>query len=198
MAKRKALGSNQERIVLFLAENPRKTMSEMQKEFDIPKNSYNLIHNATKALEEIGYVVKGEAVSEKKRPTFPITLTEKGVLYVLSKLSNSKKQKVLKIYASIYPSFVKYQELSEELGDKLAPKLFNHLFSSLQISDNNRNKKEKLDIAFALAEIFSNNFSDEDRNQIVRAAFKVYPEFKEMYRSLMQNLMSEFDLGDSK
>jgi len=190
MAKRKTLGANQEKIVLYLADNPGKTMSDMQKEFDIPKNSYNTIHRSTKVLEEMGYVSKDEETSVKARPIYPIFLTEKGVIYALSKSPNIKeKKKILIAYSSIYPGFKRYVELSQALGDKIFLKLSKYLFRSLEMFDDKKGEDEKAQIGWSLALIFSEEFSDEEREQFFKVIFKIYPEFSESYNKMSESIV---------
>jgi DNA-binding MarR family transcriptional regulator len=192
MAKRKTLGSNQEKIVLYLAEHPEKTMSDMQKEFDIPKNSYNIIHRSTKVLEEMGFISRDEETSVKARPTYPFVLTETGVLYALSKKPNIKdKKKILITYSEIYPEFKRYLALAQELGDKLFSKLSKYLFRSLELFDKKKSKDETIQLGWALAMIFSEEFSDEERDHFFDVIFKLYPEFIPNYNKMSESVIKQ-------
>jgi DNA-binding HxlR family transcriptional regulator len=177
MAKRKTLGSTQEKIVNYLAENPGKTMSEIQQNFDIPKNSYNIIHRSANVLEEMGYIFREVASSEKERPTYPLTLTEKGVFYAVSKSTYSNKIKILKKYESLYPNFEKLLELNDRLGEKITTKLFNNLFSSLQLFDERNSRDEAIQLGSVLAVNVDMEFTDKERKQVMKAVFEMYPEF---------------------
>ena len=189
MAKRKTLGSNQEKIVLYLAENPNKTMSDIQKEFNISKNSYNIIHRSSKVLEEMGYVSRGEGLSDKERPTYPLTLTEKGVLYALSKCLDSEKLIILRNYIPIHHNFEKYNELWNEIGDALFLKLSKYLFPSLQMFNGQNNKNEKVQLGLSLAWLFTEEFTEEERSRVIKAIFKIYPEFKKSYEKMTSEII---------
>ncbi len=193
MAKRKTLGSTQEKIVLYLANNPGKTMSDMQKDFGIPRNSYNVIHRPTKVLEEMGYVTFSEKPSEKARPKYPVSLTEKGVLYALSKTPEIKKiKKILGNYSTIYPGFKRYLELSQELGDELFIKISPNLFYSYSMYDTAKSEDDRLQIGWSLGAIFGSEMDEEDREKFFDVIFKIYPEFLPEFNKMAEQFMKMF------
>jgi predicted transcriptional regulator len=192
MAKRKTLGANQEKIVLYLADHPGKTMSDIQKEWNIPQNSTNVIQRSAKVLEEVGLISRNEDTSIKGRPMYPLLLTETGVLYALSKKQNiNDKKKILFNYSEIYPEFKKYLILAQELGDKMFSKLSKYLFRSLELFDKKKSKDETIQLGWTLAMIFSEEFSDKEREHFFDVIFKIYPEFIPNYNKMSESVIKQ-------
>jgi hypothetical protein len=141
------------------------------------------------SLEEMGYVVKRDDDS--------IILTEKGVLYIISKRPRQYVLPILENYSEIYPDFKRYLQLSEELGHKLFLKIANNLFNSHELMDKKADRRKAVSIGLSLASIFSDEFSDEERGKIIKAILKVYPEFNEPFKENMKQLASFWLESDS-
>lgn len=189
MANRKTLGPIQEKMINYLAENPGKNRNEIRKKLGMPVNDYRTIFYATQALEKKEYLIKGEDNL--------IFLTEKGVLYALSKLPASKVIRILAQYTPIYPKFQRYAILSDKIGEKLFLKLRKYLFTSVQLFDQDQDKNEIIHLGVTLASVFSKEFSEEDRDLIVKSILGAYPEFRKPFEEYIGKFLDYTkNLGD--
>jgi DNA-binding PadR family transcriptional regulator len=109
----KELGSLQEKVLFYLAENPDNHKQGIQQGIAHPTDQYGSISKAVDALEKFGYIESKEAISQKKVKIKIYGCTESGVFYALTK---NQFANVLKILDS-YKSKVKFCESFRQLYD---------------------------------------------------------------------------------
>jgi DNA-binding PadR family transcriptional regulator len=80
----KKLGTLQEKVLFFLAENPENHKQAIQKGINHPDDQYSSILHAVNALLKIGFIESKKAISQKKQEIKVYSCTELGLLYTLA------------------------------------------------------------------------------------------------------------------
>ena len=96
----KELGSLQEKVVFFLAENPENHKQAILKGIEHPAEQYGSVKKAVDKLEELGYIKSKKALSKKNLKIKIYKCTELGVFYALARNSSANILKILEGYKS--------------------------------------------------------------------------------------------------
>jgi DNA-binding PadR family transcriptional regulator len=104
MAQTKNLGSLQEKVLFFLAENPDNHTQNIQKGIGHPSDQYGSVLKAVRSLERLGYVESQEGTSKKKVSIRIYSCTENGVLYALTRNPDAHLEKILNAYKKKHPN----------------------------------------------------------------------------------------------
>ena len=91
----KTLGTLQEKILFFLAENPDNHKQAIQKGINHPTDQYGSISKAVDALKKMGFIESKKATSKKKQEIDSYSCTELGLLYTLAKNRSPDVPKIL-------------------------------------------------------------------------------------------------------
>ena len=94
----KELGSLQEKVLFYLAENPDNHKQGIQKGIEHPTEQYGSVKKAVDTLEGLGYIESKEATSQKNVKIKSYNCTESGVFYALTKNSSANVLKILDAY----------------------------------------------------------------------------------------------------
>jgi len=94
----KELGSLQQKILFYLAENPEKHKQAIQQEINHPSDQYGSISKAVDSLEKSGFVNSKRGKSQKKVDIKIFRCTDQGVLYSLARNPMCNIPRVLDSY----------------------------------------------------------------------------------------------------
>lgn len=94
----KDIGSLKEKVLLFLAEHPKKNTQAIQKELGYPPDQYPNILKAVKALEKLELVKSESGTSTKNVPMKLYSCSDEGIFYVLVKNPNANFLRIFDEY----------------------------------------------------------------------------------------------------
>jgi DNA-binding PadR family transcriptional regulator len=93
----KELGSLQEKVVFFLAENPENHKQAIQKGIEHPNDQYGSVLKAVDAVEKLGYIEFQKTQSQKNVEIKVYKCTELGIFYALAR---NRSANIVKIFDS--------------------------------------------------------------------------------------------------
>lgn len=181
----KELGDLQEKIVQYLAKNPESHNHKILKGINHRLDQYGSIHNATRTLEQQGYIKSKKGLSQKKVEIDFYSLTEMGLIYTLMR----HPEVILEIgdaYVKEYPMIKYFQTQYNCLGHNLAMKAFRLLLQSEVLSGDLT--KAGLN-AFSLGAMSSQNFSSKEVERYLKCLPKgLPPQFRKMVLEYKQRM----------
>ena len=107
----KDLGSVQQKVLFFLAENPDEHKQAIQQGLKYPSKQYSSVLKAVSALEKLGYVESRNETPDKNVKIKVYHCTEAGVLYVLCKNPYADFVRFLDAYKNLNPVFNSFRNL---------------------------------------------------------------------------------------
>jgi DNA-binding PadR family transcriptional regulator len=116
MTQTKNLGSLQEKVLFFLAENPDNHTQNIQKGIRHPSEQYGSVLKAVKSLERLGYVESQKGTSKKKVPIQIYSCTENGVLYALTRNPDADFEKIFNAYREKHPDLASLRSAYDTWG----------------------------------------------------------------------------------
>jgi len=175
MALHRELGSLQEKVLLYLAENPNQHKQSIQKA--LPSKQYGAILHAVNSLEKSGYIESVETRSEKNVKMKLYSLSEKGIRYALSKASEDSILKILDVYKQKFSINEFFLSEYKRLGHELFFKQFKFMMKSLPLLEN-KNKDEAIQQMLFLAIKIHENLSLQEKKQRLKELIDFFPEAK--------------------
>jgi hypothetical protein len=91
----KDIGSLKEKILLFIAENPRRNTQVIQRDLGYPENQYPNILRGVKALEKLELIKSTKSFSTKNVPMDLYSPADQGIIYIMTKKPNADLKKIL-------------------------------------------------------------------------------------------------------
>jgi DNA-binding PadR family transcriptional regulator len=170
------LGSLQEKVLFFLAENPRNHKQAIQKGIEYPDDQYGSVSNAVDALEKLKFITYKKGMSEKKVEIKFYSCTEEGVTYSLANNSDADLKKILTLYKE-YP-FIGLLKTNYETDRDLFNIMFNRMVQVLPMLG--RRKPEEI-IGYILMAFVQDteNLSFKQKVDMLKRLRKFSPQAKE-------------------
>ncbi len=116
MAELKNLGTLQEKVLFFLAENPDNHTQGIQKGIEHKSEQYGSVLKAVKTLQQLGYVESQKGTSKKKVSINLYSGTEKGVLYALTRNPDANFEKIFNAYKEKHPDLASLRSAYDTWG----------------------------------------------------------------------------------
>jgi DNA-binding PadR family transcriptional regulator len=116
MAQTKNLGSLQEKVLFFLAENPDNHTQGIQKGIEHKSEQYGSVLKAVKTLQRLGYIESQKGTSKKKVTINLYSCTEKGVLYALTRNSSADFGRIFNAYKEKHPDLASLRSAYDTWG----------------------------------------------------------------------------------
>ena len=188
------LGSRQEKVLLWVALNPKKHAKDIQSGIDYPQ--YGNINIDVKKLTEYGYLnfVEEPSSEKRKRIVRKYTCTENGVYYALTKSPDSNIIAILENHIDAYPNleflYSEYKRMGEE---EFILWLRNFLIFVPMLG-----KKTFQEIAGDMILFYANMFKQADREErvrIIKSATKNFPNAKQAVKDI-QDILREAEEGE--
>jgi DNA-binding PadR family transcriptional regulator len=119
MAQTKNLGTLQEKVLYFLAENPHNHKQAIQKGIEHPDDQYGSVLKAVEALKDSGCIKWKKGKSMKKVSIKFYDCTEEGAFYALARNPRANVLKILDAYKDQYDSYKALRNLYDAYGHDL-------------------------------------------------------------------------------
>jgi hypothetical protein len=190
------LGSRQEKVLLWVAKNPKKHAKDIQLGINYPQ--YGNINTDVKKLTDYGFLTFIEEPSSEKRKRIvnKYSCTENGIYYALSKSSDSDIIKILETYRSIYPNLDFFYSEYERMGKEG----FILWLRDFLIFVPMLGKNSAEEIISNMLLFYVNKFKESGRDERVRvinSAVKHFPSARKAVDEL-RSVLKEVDKGDEE
>jgi DNA-binding PadR family transcriptional regulator len=183
----KELGSLQEKILFFLAENPENHKQGIQQGINHPADQYGSVSKAVDALETYGFIVPKDAVSQKNVRIKTYSCTESGIFYALTRNPSAKPVKIFEAYKSEVIWCKSLRQLYDVWGHEHFMAYFRDVGDVLPIIQK-KGFDEALPYLFFKAVKLTHSIDKKTRNRNVKEALKLFPENKEMLKEWRKNI----------
>ena len=189
------LGSKREKILKYLAENPKQFVQTIQKELGYPDTQYGSIYKSTHELKKMGYLKSKKGHTLKKDTDF-FSCTEIGVYHVLAKNPDVDIPKILENYKEYELIGFFYKE-RERMNHALFDKLYRMVIKSSTIAEKHPDQA----IPSFLSQIisFEESLTQEERIEFLNEIIEYFPGTKKQVKEALSNiqlLFSSLDLRD--
>jgi hypothetical protein len=181
------LGSRQEKVLLWVAMNPKKHAKDIQSGINYPQ--YGNINTDVKKLTEYGYLsfIEEPSSEKRKRVVKKYSCTENGVYYALSKSPDKKIIKILENYINVYPNLDFLYSEYKRMGEKdFILWLRNFLIFVPMLG-----KKSFDEIVTDMILFYANQFKEMDRKdsvRLIRSAIKNFPNTENAVEKILSIL----------
>lgn len=183
----KELGTLQEKVLYYLAENPDKCKQAIQKGIDHPADQYASILNAVNALKKLEYVKFNVKPSQKKVPIEFYSLTDLGVFYTLVMTPNPNYLKILTAYENQNEAWHGLRLFCLDAGQEMFADVFKGVSEFIPIM-----RKDGMDAAmmqvFLRAHMRARKLKMDVRRKNAKVAMKHYPELKTVMKEWRDNI----------
>ena len=183
----KELGSLQERVLFFLAENQDNHKQAIQQGIQHPSDQYGSVSNAVDALEKLDFLEAKEGLSQKKVKIKIYRCTESGVFYALTRNPSGNVVKILESHQSRIDFCKSLRPLYEVWGHEHFQMYLNDVAAFLPLI-----QKEGLEAAkpYLLMRIMKEmkNIDPETRRKNVKEALRLFPEMRQNLKELQKNI----------
>jgi DNA-binding PadR family transcriptional regulator len=183
----KELGSLQEKILFFLAENPENHKQGIQQGINHPADQYGSVSKAVDMLETYGFVVPKDAVSQKNVRIKTYSCTESGIFYALTRNPSAKPVEIFEAYKSEVDWCKSLKQLYDVWGHEHFMAYFRDVGDVLPIIQK-KGFDEALPYLFFKAVKLTHSIDKKTRNRNVKEALKLFPENKEMLKEWRKNI----------
>ena len=183
----KELGSLQEKVVFFLAENPENHKQAIQKGIEHPAEQYGSVKKAVDKLEELGFIKSKKTLSQKKVEIKNYECTELGIFYALARNSCANILKILDGYESRVEFCKSFRALFNVWGHDHFARFLRDLSEFLPMV---RKNGVELAVPYLLMKITRQmqSLDRKTRKKNVRAVLKQYPHTKQMLKEWRKNI----------
>lgn len=182
----KELGKLQEKVLIYLAENPDNHKQAIQQGIQHPPDQYGSISNAVSTLEKLGYIESKEGISQKKVKIKLYYCNESGVFYALTH-PNNDVIKILESYKSRVEFCNSFRQLYDIWGRENFVRYLRDVAKFLPIV-----KKEGMETAmpYLLMLILEEmkTIDQKTRKRNAQEALKLFPESKKWLNEWKNNL----------
>ena len=183
----KELGSLQEKVLFYLAENPENHKQGILQGIAHPAEQYGSIVKAVDALEKFGYIKSKEATSQKNVKIKIYYCTESGVFYALTKNQSADVLKILDAYKSTVQFCSSFRQLYSAWGQEHFIMFLRDIGYVLPII-----QKNGMDVAMPvlLMKILEQmkSIDQKTRKKNAKEAMKLFPESKTWLKEWKKNL----------
>jgi hypothetical protein len=183
----KELGTLQEKVVFFLAENPENHKQAIQKGIGHPPDQYASVQKAVANLEKSGYIQSKEVLSQKKVTIKSYSCTELGVFYALSRNPNPNITRIFDSYETKVDLCKQLRPLYEVWGQEQFFILLKNVGEILPIVKNHG-------VEYAAPYLIMKSYEQmksldkKTKERNVKETLKQFPETKAMLKEMHKNL----------
>lgn len=183
----KELGSLQEKVLFYLAENPNKNAQEIQNGIEYPSEQYGNVNKAVKALEKLKFAKSKEGKSQKGVDIKLYSCTENGIFYTLARNPKSDIKKIVGNYKQDYQFFTPFLDLYSVWGKERITKFFENSFEFVLIMKKEGQEKA---LSFLLMKILdeAQDLDQKTRKRIAREILKRFPKTRQIMREMKKTL----------
>jgi DNA-binding PadR family transcriptional regulator len=183
----KKLGTLQEKILFFLAENPDNHKQAIQKGINHQPDQYSSILHAVNALKKMGLIESKKATSQKQQEIDVYSCTEIGLLYTLAENRSPDIPKFLNACQAKGEIWKSLKGLYQDIGEKQFLILFRQMADILPMI-----KKDGLENAMIY--LFMRTAKQvqvidlETRMKVAKSALEHFPTLKPTMKEWSDNI----------
>jgi DNA-binding PadR family transcriptional regulator len=182
----KELGSLQEKILFYLAQNPENHKQAIQQGLKHPSDQYGSICKAVDSLEKVGFISSKEGISQKKVKIKIYYCTDLGVFYTLTHSSDNILE-ILDAYKSRVDFCQSFRQLYDVWGQAHLSMYLKDVGKFLPVM-----QKDGVEVAmpYLLMLIFEEmkKIDPQTRKKNAKAALKLFPDSKKHLKEWRDNL----------
>ena len=183
----KQLGSLQEKVLFYLAENPKNHKQAIQQGINHPADQYSSVLNAVNALEKLGYIESEKATSEKNVKIKIYRCTDLGIFYSLTKNSFANIPKVLDKCKERIDFCNSFRALYDVWGHDQFALFLKNIGEFLPMVQKNGVEQA---VPYLLMKMIEQTHSIDPkrRKRNVKEALKQFPQTKQMLKEWRKNI----------
>jgi DNA-binding PadR family transcriptional regulator len=183
----KELGSLQEKVLFYLAENPDNHKQGIQQGIAHPTDQYGSISKAVDALEKFGYIESKEGISQKKVPIKLYHCTESGVFCALTKNQSANVLRILDSYKLRVKFCDSFRQLYDAWGHEHFIMYLRDIGYALPIIQKNGIEAAMPILLMKILEEMK-KIDKKTRTKNAKAALGLFPESKKWLTEWKNNL----------
>jgi DNA-binding PadR family transcriptional regulator len=183
----KELGSLQEKVLFFLAENPDNHKQTIQQGIQYPAEQYCSVKKAVDKLEKLGYIESKEATSQKKVQIKTYSCTELGVFYALIKNSSANIPEVLSAYKNRVEFCKSLQPLYDVWGHDQFALFLKDIGEFLPMIQKSGVEQAVPYMLLKMAKQMQ-SLDPKTRKKNVKEAMKQYPQYEKMLKEMREKI----------
>jgi hypothetical protein len=181
MTQRNSLGTRQEKVLFYIAENPNLDGQAIWQGIKYPSDQTGNIYPTAKKLEKLEYIKSKEGISEKKVKIKLYSCTEKGILYTITYNPVVDVPKVLDNCKGEYNLCNLFRRMYEVLGHDLFMKQAKNIRDILPMAQSEGLEKAA---PFLFMKIFleAKNLDSKKRKKIAKEILEEFPNTKRILK----------------
>ena len=183
----KELGSLQEKVLFYLAENPKKHKQGIQQGINHPAEQYGSVKNAVDALEKLGYFESKEIKSQKNVPIKIYSCTKLGIFYVLTKNAYSDIPRILDTYKDRIDFCKSFRALYDVWGHDHFALFLKNMGEFLPMVQKNGVEYASPYLLMKIAKQMQ-SIDPKTRKKNVKEAMKQFPHTKQMLKEMQKTI----------
>lgn len=183
----KELGSLQEKVVFFLAENPHNHKQAIQKGIEHPSEQYGSVLKAVDAVEKLGYIESKKALSQKKVEIKEYRCTELGVFYSLARNRHADIAKILDSYGDQVEFCKPFRALYNTWGNEHFALFLRNLGEFLPMVQRNGVEQAVPYVLMKMVQL-AQTVDPKTRRKNVKETLKQFPKTKKMLQEWRKNI----------
>jgi hypothetical protein len=183
----KELGSLQEKVLFYLAENPENHKQAIQKGIQHPAEQYGSVLKAVDTLEKLGFIESKKMPSQKNVQIKIYSCTDLGVFYTFAKNPSPNIPKILDAYKSRVDFCKPFQGLYDVWGHDHFVMFLKDIGEFLPMVHKNGVEQAAPYLLMKIAKQMQ-NIDPETRKKNVKEAMKQFPHTKQMLKEMQKNI----------
>jgi DNA-binding PadR family transcriptional regulator len=183
----KELGSLQEKVLFFLAENPEKHKQAIQQGIQHPSEQYGSVLKAVDTLEKLEFIKSKEIKSQKNVQIKIYNCTELGVFYALTRNSDANFLKILDAYKSQIEFCQQFQELYKAWGHDHFASFLKNMRDFLPMVQKNGIEEAMPYLLMKMVNLMQ-SLDPKTRKKNAKEAMKQFPHTKQMLKDIRKNI----------
>lgn len=183
----KELGSLQETVLFFLAENPNMHKQAIQKGIGYPPSQYGNVLKTVNTLEKQKFIKSKKGTSQKKVPIKIYSCTENGVFYALAKNPEGEIKRIVDNHKKDYPIFTPFLDLYSVWGRERTRRFFEHSFEFILIMKKEGQEKA-LSFLLMKMHIEGQDLDSKTRKKIAKDTLKLFPKTRKTMTEMREIL----------
>lgn len=182
----KDLGSKKEKILLYLAENPKQFAQATQRALGYPDSQYGSVYKAIHDLKQKGYLDSELGKSQRGLEIELFSCTETGVLHALTRNPDANINHILNLYRDKYKTLGFFGKERDRMKTDLFERFFRLLMKAVPLYEKNRD--EAIQSMFALVVTDMLNLKAEERSLVLKELLEYFPENRKWVEEALTNI----------
>lgn len=183
----KELGSLQEKVLFFLAENPENHKQGIQQGINHPPDQYGSVSKAVDALATLGFITAKNVLSQKKVKIKAYSCTDTGVLYALTRNPLADVVKLLEANQQNFNYCKPLKQLYDVWGHQYFTTYMRDVGDLLPMIQKN-GIEEAMPYLLIKAAKLTRTIDKKTRQRNAKEALKLFPNSKKIIQDFQKDL----------